>query len=501
MAAWDWHADEESRSLSKGDLYSRFVDRTSRGKWKEVQEFHPVVDEGAHIIDKFRGEGSFQKALARLAWEHLITDSNRDPGSAHVLPLRDVEAILRKEFCTAEGGTLPNRQILAVQKSIVLSVFVRRAEGDDGLRFAHKSFREFLCAKYVVSALQEISRDGQVHPGKVVLSQAALGQEELLFAADLVRSLPPEGQKRILFTLDVILKEGKLIFLADSEIEIAFQQNFGNIISIRQTRFSRGQRARVNAEKLALSIRNRYQVLKALWPMSGGPITIRNDYRIFDNLPVDIAYRIDSEEDALVGLLPDEIIGASDLEISIPTYITEGGMRAFNVSPSFYILGATRVTPEHIESIINLKLDNLCALGREIVTLNMEGWRFLGRGRMIHAHAWHRGSQWTIGPLIRRSNRVPTDDDVLHCNLAFNTWFDFAKSWLIFNHLHFVDTELAAEAFDDVLIRPVLAKWLGFNSGLNRTDLISVAKYDAFCEGLVRLVDHYLVKDTAQILE
>lgn len=97
----------------------------------------------------------------------------------------------------------------------------------------------------------------------------------------------------------------------------------------------------------------------------------------------------------------------------------------------------------------------------------MEGWRFLGRARGIFA--WHRGSRWTFGPLIRRINHVPTDDDLVHYDTAFNTWFDFAKSWLIFNHLHFVDTELAAEAFDDVLIRPVLAKWLASSRSRTQT--------------------------------
>jgi len=185
MATWIW-AHGDAQRLGKTELYGRFVAKIAKGKWEDVQEAHPVVQEGAAKLERAFGVGAYEKALSLVAWTHLAGETDSARGEDYGLPAHRVETLLRQEFSRGEGATsLTESDMRDVSKSIVLSLFFRKAEGEENIRFSHRSFREYLCARYLVEALIE-GNTARSSKGRMALADSLLGENEIRFAADLI---------------------------------------------------------------------------------------------------------------------------------------------------------------------------------------------------------------------------------------------------------------------------------------------------------------------------
>lgn len=268
MAAWDWKSSEGAPSLGRTSLYARFVDRISEGKWKGIQKAHPAIEQGAQVLAERSTQDRttdivYRSALARIAWAHLVNEQaygGSGTGNS-VLPRDAVTRILRTEFCAREGVPITEDDIDAVVRSIILSVFVRRAEDDSGLGFAHKSFREFLCSVYLREIL-DLPYGGEpvyVHPAFRCLAEVHLGSEEIQFTADLAnRDLSSERRIAALRFLDDVVDNGGATFFRDRDKRIVV---YNEMIVLPSLGGQNSMAAPRNAELLALGIRGQTHIL------------------------------------------------------------------------------------------------------------------------------------------------------------------------------------------------------------------------------------------------
>lgn len=465
MAAWDWQASGEVRVMSRTALYARFINRISKGKWEGIQELHPVVQDGAKVLESHHGEGAYQKALARLAWAHLVAEwrSDRDgvPNNSYVLPVGTVDSILRKEFRTKDGEELRDDSIRAVQKSIVLSVFIRRAEDSEGIRFVHKSFREYLCAFHLARCLR-IRSDGPIymHPGFLALCEAPLGMEEQKFAADLINDFNDDLRKEVLVLLDSVVDQAQLVlFQHEHHVKTHSDgERRDTILVFDQTSLRHSHNNWVNAESLALRIRRQSNILLALERFRTHQ-QVRNEPRSEDGFQVlqryscvslcynrndDFLYcaldlaelqelyysgggdeeNEDHDDGTQSQRINPEAPGSVDNLPGILDCFPEARLRKTRIfAPlplSFWIATGFSLYP-HV-SFDQLSYREMLALYDVLATKAHEGWWVFAAGDVVF---WQNNETWTVGPLVRQKS--PSVDDTLRTPLF--AWWMIVKSW------------------------------------------------------------------------
>jgi len=255
MAAYGWSEIKSKKPGSRADLYNGFIDKISHGKWLEVQVEHKVIRDGVETLNEIAGPEAYRKALGILAWEYLRIEQHGLAEESKGLPRRRIEDILSKRF---KG--LGDEQISSVTKSLCLSLFFRKSIGAQTVVFTHRSFREFLAARYAVELLREsissISQSGEHREAWLEFTTAELGAAEIAFCAELFRELDQLTRQKIANQLDSWFSDNRGIFLLD---EGGFQlESIHSNIQLGRTKpqFNRIRSLNSNTEFLGLAVRN-----------------------------------------------------------------------------------------------------------------------------------------------------------------------------------------------------------------------------------------------------
>lgn len=195
MAVYAWDQPSDDGLDGKAALYARFVDRISTGKWADLQDPHPAVA-SAHAE---YGEALYREALEQVAWAHHVHVRGDEGG----LPLRLLERRL------ADWHELSPDQVTELGRALVLSLFFRKDDVRGDLRFSHRSFREFLCARYLAG------RSG--NELLLALAEDDPGPETLRFLEELLRP-HPDRLASALRTVEAAFDGGLEVAFVDSDL-------------------------------------------------------------------------------------------------------------------------------------------------------------------------------------------------------------------------------------------------------------------------------------------
>ncbi len=166
MAALTWNAEHQAGvPLVKADIYEQFFRQIAAGKCKQDQDQHqPVIEASRRLLESLvqlreippQAPGDDEPTsralamlwlMARIAWEgQRCLQQGRD------LSVHDVTTILRGELGIQND---PKTEEL-VRIGVLLVLQADHHGGNDRILFGHKSFREFLVARYWASQLRRI---------------------------------------------------------------------------------------------------------------------------------------------------------------------------------------------------------------------------------------------------------------------------------------------------------------------------------------------------------
>lgn len=194
MAAMTWDAqDKAGEPLTRAEIYERFFQQIATGKCRQDQEKHmPVFDASGKLLEKLVDEGQIDKPkkhvdestaraeamlwlMGRIAWEGQRRAQKDDD-----LTLTDVTNILRSEL---ELGKDPHVEE-TIRVGVLLALQADRQGGNDRILFGHKSFREFLVARYWAGQLRRIVLANRRDPEdleKNLLGARLLGKDDEIF--------------------------------------------------------------------------------------------------------------------------------------------------------------------------------------------------------------------------------------------------------------------------------------------------------------------------------
>ncbi|MFO0586821.1 MAG: pentapeptide repeat-containing protein [Polyangiaceae bacterium] len=168
MTALTWDAQQEGVTLQRAEIYERFFLQIAAGKCQQDQQRHeghqPVIDASRRLLEalvdndeikKPRSSDSEPVALAqgmlwlmgRIAWE-----GQRCEQQGSDLTLHEVTAILRDELKIRSD---PRAEEM-IKIGVLLVLQADHHGGNDRILFGHKSFREFLVARYWAGRLRRI---------------------------------------------------------------------------------------------------------------------------------------------------------------------------------------------------------------------------------------------------------------------------------------------------------------------------------------------------------
>jgi hypothetical protein len=203
MAVFAWDQQTAEGIEGKAGLYARFVDRTSTGKWAEIQEPHPVIGAAQRSL----GAELYQEALARVAWAHLVHTGDQD--ASRGLPVRELEAKLKA------WRPLSDAQLVELTRALVLSLFFRQSDLQGELRFSHRSFREFLCARYLLLQAEREREYPGDHPLLLALAEANPGRETLRFLEEMLRPQPELLQSTLAVVEAAFDRDEEVVFVGN----------------------------------------------------------------------------------------------------------------------------------------------------------------------------------------------------------------------------------------------------------------------------------------------
>ncbi len=191
MAALTWDAQQKDGTpLDKAEIYERFFRQIAAGKCQQDQDQHlPVIEASRRLlaslvtlkeVDPPRADGVEPAAralamlwlMARIAWEGQRCARRGDD-----LTLHEVTAILRDELNIRSD---PKAEEM-IRIGVLLVLQADHHGGNDRILFGHKSFREFLVARYWASQLRRIvaarhDRRGTIE--KKLLGARLLGEDD-----------------------------------------------------------------------------------------------------------------------------------------------------------------------------------------------------------------------------------------------------------------------------------------------------------------------------------
>ncbi len=182
MAAITWDEKAAGEKLTRAEIYERFFRQIATGKCQQDEDHHePVVQASQRLLDRLVEKGEMEKpapdsppgasralamlwVLARIAWE-----SQRCAARGEDLTLHEVTTILKTELGVGNDPTT----LETIKVGVLLVLQADKQAGNDRILFGHKSFREFLVARYWADRLQRIV--GSRHDRRAPYEEQLLG--------------------------------------------------------------------------------------------------------------------------------------------------------------------------------------------------------------------------------------------------------------------------------------------------------------------------------------
>lgn len=174
MIARTWDEAPEAGARTRAWLYEAFMRQVARGKYEADRDHHkPVADAARAIRDRLveddalsaraQPEDAMLWLLARLAWaerqkawgqrlKRRFAPTGRRTPEPEPLNRRDVHQIVRDTL------ELSGEEAEAVEIGVVLTMQSDPTLGRDHLHFGHKSFAEFLAARFWADRLLKLAR-------------------------------------------------------------------------------------------------------------------------------------------------------------------------------------------------------------------------------------------------------------------------------------------------------------------------------------------------------
>jgi uncharacterized protein YjbI with pentapeptide repeats len=158
MVAATWQWAESEGSVTRAQIYERFVLQTARGKYEHDRESHPVVAKAAeelkaHLVEKEEIEGGASPPdamvwlMARTAWEgQKLAKTGKE------MTVRHVANLLADEL-----GIDDEAKAELIKMGLLLVLQTELKTGNHRIGYQHKSFREFLVARYWGSTLWKLT--------------------------------------------------------------------------------------------------------------------------------------------------------------------------------------------------------------------------------------------------------------------------------------------------------------------------------------------------------
>jgi uncharacterized protein YjbI with pentapeptide repeats len=193
MIAHTWDPMNQGRSISRAELYERFFQNIARGKHEDDKDNHPAIFHASgklheHLINRGLIERNASEPdamlwlMSRVAWEavrleHRDQDPSAEPES---LATRHIESLLYDELKFRGDKTV----IDCVRVGLLLTLQANLHSGSASqILFGHKSFREFLVARYWADRLRILAREQNKRDviEKSLLGAPLLGWEDESF--------------------------------------------------------------------------------------------------------------------------------------------------------------------------------------------------------------------------------------------------------------------------------------------------------------------------------
>jgi uncharacterized protein YjbI with pentapeptide repeats len=166
MIAHTWDPAKRGSTVGRAELYERFFQSIARGKHEAAQEKHPTILEASislrehlvtrQVLDRQATESDAMLWLmSRVAWEAVRLETV----SAEQEPLtrRHIENLLYDELMFRSNHTAIVDMVLT---GLLLTLQANLHAGSASqILFGHKSFREFLVARYWADRLRALAKE------------------------------------------------------------------------------------------------------------------------------------------------------------------------------------------------------------------------------------------------------------------------------------------------------------------------------------------------------
>ena len=155
MIATGW-TEDSSRTLSLSQVYYAFFYQMARGKYEADRDQNRHIAEASDALrarlvetNQIPEEADAPKAMlwlmARVAWKaKCLEDADLVGGRKRAIAVHDVQAIIREEVSLPDSARLER----TIQVAVLLALQASLEDGSARILFGHKSFREFLIARY-----------------------------------------------------------------------------------------------------------------------------------------------------------------------------------------------------------------------------------------------------------------------------------------------------------------------------------------------------------------
>jgi len=206
MIATGW-GEQGPASSNLAQVYERFFYQLARGKYEADQDENRQIAEasdilrdrlieGEHVGTDTDAAGAMLWLMARVAWKaKCIEDPDAPASRRRALDVHHVKAILREELGLHDG-----KLERIIQVGVLLALQASLDDGTPRILFGHKSFREFLVARYwdnrLARHMQTEERTWEFDENEPLLEGRLLGRQDEAFRflkeALVVR---PEGER------------------------------------------------------------------------------------------------------------------------------------------------------------------------------------------------------------------------------------------------------------------------------------------------------------------
>lgn len=189
LIAHTWKPEEKDKARNKAELFERFFQSIARGKHEADRDEHPALFQASmHLKDRLvekevlpreiKEPDAMLWLMSRVAWEDTRLRQN---DKEETLDDFQIQRILRDEL---ELKSNTPEVIGTIQVGLLLALQANLQSGRAGsILFGHKSFREFLVARYWADRLRALSRSASSREAveKSLLGGRLLGREDRSF--------------------------------------------------------------------------------------------------------------------------------------------------------------------------------------------------------------------------------------------------------------------------------------------------------------------------------